>query len=377
MDSFINLKNALITENQTLKRTQVIPAQFVKGSGGYGSIMTFDLERVRRFNGLSNMFIQMNQINMSVAITQDISLFTANLVNDVVFRTKGGITLMRYNNLHQIERIQGSEESPLFSRYVDCTTLNVGSTVCYLPVFSWCNYRNKLDLRAIEPLELQVSLDDLTGIYAGTEFVSAKFELICVFNDFVNSPVEEYGNSLYDPKKETVRDCYDLYYEPVVNLATGSTTATITLSNPYPATCMHVVCKTSKIAYHPIRKVVLDGPNEGSFVDIPDVINFNVDEFTASGNSNDSLNFTHFFTNECKTLANEFELEKALAYFSSYLLPTRVTVTFESAVPANSQLFVYFEFPSKLNIDSQGIVSKQATGIFKPGIVQNLDNTKF
>lgn len=329
-----------------------------------GTQITFDLDSVRKHNGLSQIFVRFYNMTFSPVATVNYPLYFALCVRNVLVRNRAGLTFMFYEYLQTMSRIQEASGTALGSFYDDVTALTPTTTEGFLPIFSWFDEHDPLDLRSTDPVEIIINLNDLSTIGVGVPIITtASYELICTFHDTPNSDtVSLYKNpDVYYLEKSRKLNSYDIYYEPVVSLVAGETIKRIPLTCPYPAYIMNIaIMKTGLFQAKQITNIKLETPNE-VILDINPKINFKIGSVDALGVVEESIvNYWFSKDEDRKTCSGLLE-------FADSFFPTYLTVTFDDP-SADAGLHVWFEHKTELEIGSDGHIVRKPIGSFKgPG----------
>ncbi len=392
MDSFALLDNAYIknlndkasgyTEDMsdrnlknTLKITKQIQGKLQNTASVantiYGQEYTFDFDNLSSFNGLSDMFIKINNLTYSHTFDAPITDFADTLIESVTIRTKSGTTLMNYNYYHAKKRIEEATGLPLKDYYDDCIkVLSDGDTFCYMPIFSWFNSKNPLDLRYAEPIEVKIRIADLSGLYTNTlaeaiDVTGANFTLICVFHDYI----EQNKPSLYDgpivkyEAPERQLNSYDIFSEPVktytvVNGASGQVTMKLTC--PYPSYVMHICAMSDKRTYWPVTGIEM-AVNNVKFLDMDPNINFAIGNHEEYGFIEYNT-YSHWFSKcQCR------ESVTGLLEFGDSFTNTYLTIDLDentSGSSVNLSVYVWFEYRTDIKLKNKEFI-KSPNGLFK------------
>jgi hypothetical protein len=378
MNDFMLMKNSLIEDTfktpektNSLKTVMTVRGDLqdsatVAGTV-YGRTYLFDLEPLRKYNGLQDMFIHIKNIEISGdALTGPIESFASKMIKNILIRTKSGVVLMFYDYIHSIMRIDEASGTSLMSFYNDAIRLCTGgSTDSYLPIFSWFNHQNRFDLRDRDPIEVLVTINDFSGYpdFATRTVASFDLDVLCIFHDVpAKAPVRLYEgyDVLYDPQY-TRLGAYDLYYEQFVSFipsATNDYSVSLNLTCPYPAYVMHISAGAAG-SFFGITSWTLDFPSRRiSSMDAR--TNFQIGNLQHFGNEDESV-VNYWFTKDVQRTNVSDLLE-----FSDSLYPSILTVRLlGSTNPV--KIYVWFEYISDLAVDSKGQYLRNVTGLFKGG----------
>lgn len=373
------LRNPYIGE-KSLKLSKLIPSRPINlptSGTAYNQLLSFDLETVRQHNGLYMMFIKVSDISYTPDQTSPYTFSFENyfiyLIKKLRLRTKNDTTLMEYDYRYTLKRINENEKNFWNELYDDLTSFNNSKTTAYVPLFMFFDQTKPLDLRTMEPLELLVEINNLGATFdsgkspqAWFDLVSARFDLVCLFEDSIEKgPLMNIGDlTLYDnpnhkPKSTKLESSYDIFYEPVVSI-NNATKARILLECPYPCYAIHALAQGSKMtAFGTIVNAKLESANEIIFDLDSNIVRLH--QPTAEGTF-----FSYQFVSG--DLVDKFGSKKydpkasGLIDFSSSFYPAYLELTFSTAFTGT--VVVFYEYVSDLEVKNSSIV-RTATGKFK------------
>lgn len=378
----INLKN-------TLKITKNIPANILSGPSVSGTIyglrLQFDLESLRIHNGLSKMMLKIYNMTYSGPVAfADQTNVSDSIVKNVTLRTKSGTTLMYYDFNQTKVRLDEYSGTVLDSYFDDITGLTSNTdTVSYVPIFTFNDEQDPLDLRPHEPIELIIETNNLTGVFTGPSpantpivFTGADFQLQCTFFDDIDpkGPILDgilpQGPALIYPK-QTMFNSYDIYYEGPKSITipnTESATITFNLTCPYPSYVVHVAAMRNVKTFWPISRLVIEN-NNSTFVDQDYDTNFQYGSWPSLGETENQA-FSYWFSKKISRKDNTGLLSFSTGFETSKLSASLGTNSTGGSVSLT--VYVWFEYKTEFEVSGSTIIRK-LTGLFKGGGPQLLN----
>ncbi len=380
----------LTTENNQLK-IKTKSNKKSAPSGIYSKELIFPVEK--DIDKLAQTFIELTPSMTPSAVDIIADFLAFKIPSDIFLETSQKVCLMHIKPEYHIYKFEQTSHTGVFNQIQRCSQppdnfLRVigpapttsGTCTISIPIFFFFSVLGgiPLDVRNIENLQIRIIINtrEAMGIQTAGGVLQTLTGLdVRIINESYNSNLSQKNHFQYGPSKlpiyQSLKNTYNVFYEDTVDLATGSSSATILLRCPYP--CVNLLgtinyqnnrIQINKYSIKVRNSYIVGGDSIDTAIDTNtgfDLANLNDTAF------NQIEYLEHFFNKK-----NNIFSDTGMVSFSDQdaFYPTYLTVYYDTLI-APSKLHIFEEYITSFSVDNfrKVIVNDTSSTLLKPNSV--------